>query len=70
VRPELAVGGHYHQHIDTREEFTGADGQPFDSRSVVLAHNGHWPFVVILDIADLAITWPEPGSRIDFEPGA
>lgn len=55
VRPQLVFSGHYHQFIDTTEEFVGADGAPFTARSVVLNFEGKYPSLAVLELSTLNI---------------
>ena len=56
VRPKLAVGGHYHRHIDTTATFIGCGDEVFTSRIVVLADGGsHDPYLAVLDTQTLEL---------------
>ncbi len=58
VRPHLTIGGHYHLHVDTTEEFTDAGGDPFTCRCVTLQADGHWPTYALLDLDPVTARLP------------
>ena len=59
VAPELVVGGHYHLFLDTNQQFKKPNGEPFESRVVILNAEFHYPSVAILDTDDLSLEFIE-----------
>jgi predicted phosphodiesterase len=55
VRPSVVFSGHYHQFVDTTEEFVDADGEAFTARSVVLNMEGRYPSLAALEVSSLSV---------------
>lgn len=50
TRPALTVSGHYHHNFDEIGTYTDLDGQPFDTRSVILNADGRNIFIAVLHV--------------------
>jgi hypothetical protein len=65
VSPRLAVGGHYHLHLDTTERFTSDSGKVFETNIVILDADGESFSVAVLDTDTLEIDYLNNELRLE-----